>query len=275
MFRIQNNASTVAPLASRLSQVRFDTRHPAHHPRTPASTPGQMAIVGRPTPTESHKAELAQVRQTNQSVAAAATVAQVAEQGITSVQVTLHELYQLSARAESADLTPAERQVLLEDVRRLLAELRDTVASTRFNGIPLLNGAQQALTFQLGNGYQATDVHLGLMDARPEALLPGVAPEAFADPAFTRSLTEVLKQAIQAGQERLEKTIAFRERLGAALEHLQDVPRHISDADLLREAEDVQGAMMHVRSLILTQPAAAVLAQAAALDHSAMALIGP
>lgn len=261
MFRIQNNMSVVSPMTQRLSQLRFDARPSTSGGTTPA--PSQMTIVGHPT--ERQKTEFTAMRQTNRSLASAATVAQVTEAGLTNAQIVLHRLYQLAVRASNEQLSPTERQILADEARRLYQELEEIAQSARINGIPLLNGAQQALTFQMGTGNTGNEVHLTLMDARPETLLPGFTAEAFREPVFARSLTEIIQQAILAVQERTDKVIAFQERLLTALEQLAT----------LREHEDAQQTLAWTRAMILSQPIQAVAVQATLLSQNAMALIAP
>lgn len=276
MFRIQNNTPAVSALTQRLPQLRFDARQSTTRSDGTTPAPSQMAIVGRPSPVERQKTELAAVRQTNRSIASAATVAQVTESSLTNAQILLQRLYQIAARATSDELTSAERQILADEARRLYQQLNEVAGSARINGIPLLNGAQQALTFQLGTASAGSEVHLTLMDARPETLLPGVTPEAFADPAFARSLTQVIQDAMQMVQERTDKVIAFQERLATALEQVGDASRRSIDAaDAVRETEDAQQALALTRAMILSQPAQAIAVQASLLSQSAMALIAP
>lgn len=276
MFRIQNNTPTVPALTQRLPQLRFDARQSTTRSDGAASAPSQMTIVGRPSTVERQKTELATVRQTNRSIASAATVAQVAESGLSNVQVVLQRLYQLVARASNEDLSSAERQILSNEARRLYDELSDVAQSVRINGIPLLNGAQQALTFQLGSGSGGSEVHLTLMDARPETLLPVATPDQFADASNFEPLAQMLQDAMQMIQERTDKVVAFQERLSTALEQLGDTTRRSAEfADAVRDTEDAQEVLALTRAMILSQPAQAIAAQAALLSQNAMALIAP
>lgn len=261
MFRIQNNMSAMSPVAQRLLPLRFDARHSPSGGTTPP--PSQLTIVGHPT--ERQKTGFAAMRQTNRGLASAATVAQVTESGLTNAQVVLQRLYQLAVRASSEQLSPAERHILADEAQRLYQELEEIAQSARINGIPLLNGAQQALTFQIGTGNAGSDVHLTLMDVRPETLLPGFTAEVFREPVFARSLTEIIQQAIQAVQERTDKVVAFLERLSTALEQ----------RTTFRENEDAQRALAWTRAMILSQPTQAVAAQTTLLSQNAMALIAP
>jgi flagellin len=276
MFRIQNNTPAVPALTQRLPQLRFDARQSTTRSDGATSAPSQMTIVGRPPVTERQKTELAAVRQTNRSIASAATVAQVTESGLTNAQIVLQRLYQLASRASNEELSAAERQILAEEARRLYQQLDEVAGSARINGIPLLNGAQQALTFQLGSGSAGSEVHLTLMDARPETLLPGLTSDAFAEPAFARTLTQVIQDAMQMVQERTDKVIAFQERLSTALEQLDDTTRRSADVvDAVRDTDNAQQVLALTRAMILSQSAQALVAQATLLSQNAMALIAP
>jgi len=276
MFRIHNNSPAVSALTQRLPNLRFDTHQTATRPGTTTGTASQMTIVGRPNVTDRQRTELSSVRQTNQSIASAATTAQVAEAGLVNVQVILQQLYELSVRASDAEISATERQMLIEESRRLQAQLEEVSRATRISGLPLLNGAQQSLTFQIGDGMAGSEVHLALLDTRPATLLPGLTPEALGEPAFARSLTEVIKDAIQTVQERESKVIAFQERLYTVLEQVGDLQRRsVAGMGGAWESEDAQDALTQTRAMILSVPHQAVALQAAMLSQGAMALIAP
>jgi len=274
MFRIQNNTPAVPSLTQRLPQLRFDARPSTHRTDGTVPAPSQMTIVGRPSPSERPRAEFATTRQMNRSIASAATVAQVTEAGLTHIQTLLQRLYQIATRAAREDLSAEERQMLADEARRLYQQLSEASASARINGIPLLNGAQQALTFQLGSGSAGSEVHLTLLDARPESLLAGTSADTLLEPVFARSLTEIIQDAIQTVQERMDKVVAFQERLATALEQLSDTTRR-SITDAVRETEHIQEALALTRAMILSQPSQAVSVQASLLSQNAMALIAP
>lgn len=277
MFRIQNNIAPAATsLSQRLQNLAFDTKRQAPTPRETTTAPSQVVIVGRPSAAERQKAELAQVRQVNQSIAAAATVAHIAESGLDSIRVSMEDVYLLAQKAQEPSLSTAERLALASEVREAFRDIQQTAQTTRFNGIPLLNGAQQALTFQLGNGQQSTEVHLKLMDARPDTLLPGVSAESFSEPLFPRTVVEMIRQSIEAIRERVEKMEAFRERLTTTLGQMEEVVGMGGQQFRpIREADAAQQLLAQVRSQIAVQPAHSVALQAAMLSQGAMALIAP
>ena len=274
MFRIQSTVPTSGPLTNHLSELRFDGRQTAQH-KTP-TTSDQLRIVGRPSLAERQRAEMAQVRQTNHSVASATTVSQIVEQGLMTVQTNLQELYLVARQAEQDDLTVAERQVLLAQTRRLERELAESSGAAHFNGIPLLNGAQRALTFQLGGGYEAVEVNLSLMDARPNSLLPGVVPTDVNEAATASSMTETVRHALDMVQDRLEKVTVFQERLEATLGHVDEPSQARGESEsAIETADEARELLARARLEILGQPSASVAAQSMLLSHAAMGLIGP
>ena len=274
MFRIQSTVPTTGPLTSQLSELRFDARQSAQH-KTP-TTSEQMRIVGRPSPIERQRSEMAQTRQMNHSVASASTVSQIVEQGLLSVQTRLQELLLIAHEAQDEDLSGAERQMLLEKTRQLERELAEASSAAKFNGIPLLNGAQRALTFQLGAGYDSVEVHLSLMDARPQTLMPGFVPTDVIDPLSAGGLSDSVRHAMESVQDRLEKVGVFEERLEAALGQVEgpSQTRGVREASI-QTADEARELLARARMEVLSQPTASVAAQSTLLSHAAMALVSP
>jgi len=274
MFRIQSTAPTTGPLTNHLAELRFDGRQATHH-KTPTMSE-QLRIVGRPTVVERQRSEMAQMRQSNHSVASAATVSQIVEQGLLSAQTSLQRLYRVAQQAKNESLTVAERQVLLAETRRLERALEEASQTAKFNGIPLLNGAQRALTFQFGGGYDAVEVHLSLMDTRPQTLLPGVVPTDVNEPGSAGTMSDIVRHAVEMVQERLEKITVFEERLQASLGYADGATRLTADRDTaLQNAEEAQELVERARMEILSQPTNSIAVQAGLLSHGAMALINP
>ncbi|MDA1193355.1 MAG: hypothetical protein O3A46_16895, partial [Candidatus Poribacteria bacterium] len=204
MFRIHSNIPKSPTMTQPVSGLRFDGRERAT--QTDDATPTaseQIRIVGQPTSADHKRAEVGRIRQMNHDVASAATVGQIAETKLTNVSDMLVDMLRVATAAQNTDLTEAQRQQLASEARAIHHRIAQVSNSTRINGIPLLNGAQRALTFQIGSGYESAEVHLSLMDTRPTTLLPGVEPERIVDPTYAQKVAVMLDETIAAVHERL------------------------------------------------------------------------
>jgi flagellin-like hook-associated protein FlgL len=147
--------------------------------------------------------------------------------------------------------------------------------TAKFSGIPLLNGAQRALTFQLGLAPAGGEAHLALTDVRPETVVPGVDPQAVSTPESSRAAAEVVAEAIDAMQLRLDKIGGFRERLQVVADDGAQATAEESSVKATRTAEDAVAMLTRARQQILSAPTTSLLAQVSLVSQEAMALIRP
>jgi flagellin-like hook-associated protein FlgL len=216
------------------------------------------------------------VRQTNHNVASAATVSQIVEAGLGGARQVLQRLFQVSLRAQEASISDGERRQLQTEVSKLRHELAEMSSTAKFSGIPLLNGAQRALTFQLGMTPQGGEVHLGLTDVRPETVVPGVDAQAVSTPESSRAAAEVIGEAMDAIQVRLDKIGGFRERLQLVVDDGRaEATEEDSKAETVRAAEDAAAMMARAQQQILLAPTTSLLTQVSLISQEAMALIRP
>ena len=276
MFRIQSNVPATPSVNQQLTGLKFDARQAAQQAQTSPSAREQMRIVGGPTAVEQRRSEVGTVRQTNHNVASAATVSQIVETGLDGARQVLQRLFQVSLRAQEEAISDGERRQLQTEVSQLRHQLDEMSSTAKFSGIPLLNGAQRALTFQLGVPPTGGEVHLALTDVRPETVVPGVDAQAVSTPDSSRAATEVISEAIGAIQARLDKIGGFRERLQVVVddgraEATEEGPR----AETVRAAEDAAAMMTRARQQIMEAPTTSLLTQVSLISQEAMALIRP
>ncbi|MBT3269234.1 hypothetical protein HN371_18965 [Candidatus Poribacteria bacterium] len=275
MFRIQSNVPATPSVNQQLTGLKFDARQAAQQAQTSPSAREQMRIVGGPTAVEQRRSEVGTVRQTNHNVASAATVSQILETGLSGTREVLQRLFQVTQRAQDEGITDGDRRQLQSEVRSLRQELDEMSNTAKFSGIPLLNGAQRALTFQLGLAPAGGEAHLALTDVRPETVVPGVDPQAVSTPESSRAAAEVVAEAIDAMQLRLDKIGGFRERLQVVADDGAQATAEESSVKATRTAEDAVAMLTRARQQILSAPTTSLLAQVSLVSQEAMALIRP
>ena len=276
MFRIQSNVPATPSVTQQLSGMKFDARQAAAQSSASPGARDQMHIVGGPTPVEQRRSDVGSMRQTNHSVASASTASQIVENGIEGARAILQQLFQVTQRAQDPEMSDGDRRQLQSEVRHLRQELNEMSQTARFSGIPLLNGAQRALTFQLGNASEGGAAHLALTDVRPETTVPGVDGQSVSTPDSSRAASAVVREAIAGLDARLEKIGGFRERLHVVAD---DGSSHPSSAEsgvaALRATEDAVAMLTKARQEMMSSPTNSLLAQVSLISQEAMALIRP
>ena len=276
MFRIQSNVPATPSVTQQLTGLKFDARQAAAHADASPGARDQMRIVGGPTPVEQRRSDVGAVRQTNHNVASASTVSQILENGLDGARAILQRLFQVTLRAQDAGISDGDRRLLQTEVRHLRQELDEMSRTAKFSGIPLLNGAQRALTFQLGSAAEGGEAHLALTDVRPETVVPGVDSQAVSTPDSSRAASEVVGEAIGAIEARLEKIGGFRERLHVVVdEGSSQATSAESGAAAIRATEDAVAMLTKARQQIMSAPATSLLSQVSLISQEAMALIRP
>ncbi len=276
MFRIQSNVPATPSVTQQLTGMKFDARQASQQEDASPSAQDQMRIVGGPTAVEQRRSEVGAVRQANHNVASAATVSQIVETGLDGARQVLYRLFQVSQRAQEESISDGERRHLQTEVSKLRHELDEMSSTAKFSGIPLLNGAQRALTFQLGATPSGGEVQLALTDVRPETVVPGVDAQAVSTPESSRAATDVIGEAIDAIQARLDKIGGFRDRLQVVVDDgsagsAEEAP----SAETVRTAEDAAAMMTRARQQIMSAPTTSLLTQVSLISQEAMALIRP
>lgn len=101
---------------------------------------------------EKLKAEIRSTRQATRNAQDAISLVQVAEGGATEIGNMLIRMRELSVQASSDTIGDSERTFVDREIQALKAEVDRISASTRYNGVTLLNGEGEPLEFQVGTG---------------------------------------------------------------------------------------------------------------------------
>ena len=103
------------------------------------------------------------------NAADAISLTQTAEGSLAEVSQILHRMRELSVQAANGVYTGQDRQAINNEVTAMQNELGRIAESSRFNGVKMLNGEFQDMTFQIG--FTANDTAtLSIEDVRPQGL---------------------------------------------------------------------------------------------------------
>ncbi|MFF2631424.1 flagellin [Microbacterium sp. NPDC058021] len=191
------------------------------------------------------------------------SVIQTAEGALTEVHSILQRVRDLAVQAGNDSNNTASRGAIKTEINDLASELTRVAASTNFNGIKLLTGAANTLTFQVGAGAIAAEDQIsinltdfGTLGATVGALTVDTAANAAATiTAIDTQITAVSTARASYGalQNRFESTI---NSLAVSAENLSAAKSRITDTDMASEM------VKYTASNILSQAGTAMLAQA-------------
>ncbi|MEN9845592.1 MAG: flagellin [Pseudomonadota bacterium] len=216
------------------------------------------------------------------------SVITIADQAASQIANVLNRMAELATQSSNGVIDNVQRSALQNEFVSLASEIERIAVTTKFNGLPLLDG-QKDLSFQIGfDGSSTSQLSYGSVDIR----LAGIGLASVGSSATTFSIigaagTEVESQvaarsaldAIQVAltsvnqkrgglgalENRLEVTI---NNLQVARENFKAAESRIRDLDVATEAAEL------TRLNILQQAGAAVLAQANQAPQLALQLLG-
>lgn len=92
---------------------------------------------------EKMRAQIRGLNQAQRNIQDGTSLVQVAEGGLSQVGNELQRMRELCVQAANGTLNSDDRQMIQEEINQLIAGIDNTANNTNFNGIPLLNRAQQ------------------------------------------------------------------------------------------------------------------------------------
>ncbi len=219
------------------------------------------------------------------------SLVQTAEGALSEVTNILQRMRELSVQSATGTQNDDSREALNDEFQQLIEQINDIATETEFNGINLLDTANNTVTLQVGarvgqtlevtlqsitadfDPADATDDVLGFEDV----FIGGVDPNdasSMADASDAENAINVvdaalssvneLRSALGAAQNRLEFTM---NTLGIEEENAQASESAIRDADIARET------MTFTRNQILQQAGTGMLAQANIVPQNALQLL--
>jgi flagellin len=219
--------------------------------------------------------QIRSLSQAGRNASQAIAFSKVAEGGLTEISNGLIRLRELGIQSASDTVGEVERTAMHEESQSIIHEINRIANSTAFNGVNLLNGTADSLSFQVGvknTEDDHIDFNVGEIDAQSGTL--GIDGINFADIGGARDSIEALDEAV-------DKLLTMRSNLGSVQNRLQSTVRttenitegytaarsNIADTDLAFEASNL------VKANILQQAGIAVLAQANSTPAQALNLL--
>jgi flagellin len=210
------------------------------------------------------------VRNANDAI----SLSQTAEGALGKVGDMLQRMRELAVQSANATNSSADRDNLQAEYAQLGEEITRTVASTRFNGLAILEADAGALDFQVGAGsadqvtITTTDLSAGDIAAAVGETIDGADNSASlaAIDAIDLALTELNGERANYGaaQNRFDAIIGT---LQVAAENQAASRARIMDADFAAETANLS------RAQILQQAGSAMVAQANQLPQQVLSLL--
>ncbi|WP_257540068.1 flagellin [Sphingobium sp. CFD-1] len=219
------------------------------------------------------------------------SLAQTAEGALGEVSNMLQRMRELTVQASNGTNDATSKKNIQTEIEQLSTQIASTINNTKFNGIPLFNGADadfsstvsiqagasasDAISINMADMTDATDGIVGIVDFAPAAAGDPYAAVDVTDAAFDADtalqafdaalkVVDTTRANLGAVQNRLESTI---NNLTANVTNLTDARSRIEDADFSTETTSLAKAQ------ILSQASTAMLAQANQSQQNVLKLI--
>jgi flagellin len=226
---------------------------------------------------ESLRAELRGLGQAERNAQDGISLVQIAEGALGEVSNLLIRMRELAVQASSDTVGPQERKFLDNEFQHLLEEIDRISQSTKFNGVPLLNGTGSTFEVQIGTKNNPMVDRIKLFDAHGADVnvvalginLANIAEKPMAQNslgALDNALNTVtaIRSEFGAMQNRLQSVI---NNIMVSRENMANANSRIRDADVAVEATNL------TRNQILMQSGIAVLGQANSTLKGALSLL--
>jgi flagellin len=224
---------------------------------------------------ENLKAQVRGLRQARRNANDGISLVQVTEGGLNEISNILIRLRELSVQAASDTIGDTERSFTDREFQSLKEEVQRISENTRFNGTPLLMGAQNNIDIQVGIHNSANDrLNYDTQFANVQVEALGLTEEAVTSKAGAQnSLAKIdssmkhvseVRSTLGAMQNRLQSTI---NNLAIYEENLSAANSRIRDTDIAEESSEI------TKQSILQQAGVSVLSQANTSQNLALKLL--
>lgn len=226
---------------------------------------------------ESLRAQIRGISQAERNAQDGISLVQVAEGAMAEVANILIRMRELGVQGASDTIGPQERKFLDVEFQQMMEEIDRIANSTKFNGVPLLNGGSSSFEVQIGTGNNPVLDRVKLFDPYSSDInvvalginLASVGDKASAQnslAAVDKALNSVtsIRAEFGAMQNRLQSVI---NNIMVTKENLSAANSRIRDADLAAETTEL------TKNNILNQSGIAVLSQANNSIKSALQLL--
>lgn len=213
-----------------------------------------------------------------------ANALKIADSGFEGMSSNLQRIRELCVQGANGIYSTTERTYILNEIKERLTDFNRTVASTTFNGKPLLDGSVASLRIQTGPGTALTTNTIDIATAFGGASLTVTglgldsaitATGSTWDPTAIRTYMD----AIDVGLNRLlsarSKIGGMMNRIDSVLSNLSSMQENLQSSDsTIRDTDIAKDAANMTRYQILQQSSTQVLAQVNQLPQMALKLLG-
>ena len=222
------------------------------------------------------RADIRVIQQGSRNAQTAISMLQTMEGAMASIDEALIRMKELAEQAATGSYSDQQRRIMNNEYKQMAAEVDRVAASTKFNGVAMLNSATGTQVVHFGensstitlNSVDVTMASLGI-DVNSASQNSTIETAAGAQSALALLTTAIeSKDSARASfgyyMNRLESTSAV---LNIQAENLMAAESRISDVDVATEMANM------TRNQVLTQVGVAMLAQANSMPQMALTLL--
>lgn len=221
---------------------------------------------------ERMRSQITGYREAMQSTYNAIGMMNVAEGGLRSIGSILQRMRELAVQAGNSSLTDAERATLQQEFNQLRQGIDRTVQQTTYNNRQVLGGEIRNFQVQIGpNEGQTLRVSIPRMNT--EAL--GLRDVNLNSVESSRQALEALDRAIETVSNTRSYIGSTTNRLGSAARELSTTMVNLTaSASALTDTDMARSMMDFVRTRLMAQATAGVLAQSNVRSMDVLRLLG-
>ena len=204
----------------------------------------------------------------------AISVLSIAEGALNEGSSILTRMRELAITASNGTVSNTEKETLDEEFQALAAEINRIGLATQFNGTSLLNGANSALTFQIGYGTTSG------VDTLSVTLSPALSTSLainsldIGSGGAQSSAIVAVDAAINTVASLRGRLAAVQNRLGSTLNNISVATEQLSAAESrIRDVDVAEETSSLTRNTVLQQAAVSILSQANLQPQSALTLL--
>jgi len=219
---------------------------------------------------EKMRAQIRGLGQDQRNIQDGVSLVQTAEGALSTVHAMLQRVRELAVQFKNGSLSASNQSAIQSEVFQLASEIERIGASTKFNGISLLNGQTANVTFQVGaNDGEAIGIALtslgsasGVGTAYYALTTTGTTDISEIDTAIDNVAGQ--RAALGAVQNRLQYSL---DNVGIYQENLVAAESRIRDVDMAEETVTL------TKNQILAQAGTAMLSQANQSGQNVLGLL--
>src|SRR4051795_13374979 len=206
---------------------------------------------------EKMRAQIRGLAQNQRNIQDGVSLVQTAEGALSTVHDMLQRVRELAVQFKNGSLSTSNQSAIQSEIFQLASEIERIGASTKFNGISLLNNSGTSVTFQVGaNDGETISVAMISLGQAVGSTYFALTPSSTTDIGEIDTAIDAVsaqRAALGAVQNRLQYSL---DNVGIYQENLVAAESRIRDVDMAAETVNL------TKNQILAQAGTAMLAQA-------------